>query len=260
MIQRLDCCVLSWLCCTLQDRHSRDQLFLSPNNHCQFFFVDVSTSPFFFNGTKSGRDGCRENGRRDKAERCRGDSRLRNDTIYPVIIVDHNGTRTLDPGQSQDNYLVNGFSVDLTLKLSDTNEAKKNFPAKEFKDRMLKMSKIFADHIMDLHRTNALDAGSEFKLNPGSQEEEEEGEEEGTVSLSPSCPFEQKFKSKTRQLIVNVSIFYRSGPLTKKFGSFEITSITVVSSLSCRPGRAKNVWNLAVTSTKIKHTDLRILK
>ena len=174
-----------------------------------------------------------------------------NDTIYPVIIVDHNGTRTLDPGQSQDNYIVNGFSVDLTLKLSDTNEAKKNFPAKEFKGRMLKMSKIFADHIMDLHRTNARDAA---------QEEEEGEEEEGTVSLSPSCPFEQKFKSKTRKLIVNVSIFYRSGPLTKKCRSFEITSITVVSSLSCRPGRAKNVWNLAVTSTKIKHTDLRILQ
>lgn len=170
-----------------------------------------------------------------------------NDTIYPVIIVDHNGTRTLYPGQSQDNYLVNGFSVDLTLKLSDTNEAKKSFPAKEFKDRTLKMSKIFADHIMDLHRTKARDAGSEFKLNPGSQEEEEE---EGTVSLSPSCPFEQKFKSKTRKLIVNIRIFCRSGPLTKKCGSFEITSITVVSSLSCRPGRAKNVWNLAVT-TKI---------
>ena len=100
-----------------------------------------------------------------------------NDTIYPVIIVDHNGTRTLDPGRSQDNYLVNGFSVDLTLKIPDTNEAKKNFLAKEFKDRTLKMSKIFADHIMDLHRTNARDAWSEFKLNPGSQEEEEEGEE-----------------------------------------------------------------------------------
>ena len=177
-----------------------------------------------------------------------------NDTIYPVIIVDHNGTRTLDPGRSQDNYLVNGFSVDLTLKISDTNEATKNFLAKEFKDRTLKMSKIFADHIMDLHRTNVRDAGSEFKLNPGSQEEEE------TVSLSPSCPFEQKFKSKTRKLIVNISIFYRSGPLTKKCGSFEITSITVVSSPSCRPGRPKNVWNLSVTSKKIKHTDLRILK
>lgn len=37
VIQRLDCCVLSWLCCTLQDRHSRDQLLLSPNNQCQFF-------------------------------------------------------------------------------------------------------------------------------------------------------------------------------------------------------------------------------
>ena len=160
-----------------------------------------------------------------------------NDTIYPVIIVDHNGTRTLDPGQSQDNYLVNGFSVDLTLKLSDTNEAKKNFPAREFKDRTLKMSKIFADHIMDLHRTDARDSGSVFKLNPGYQEEEEQEEE--TVSLSPSCPFEQKLKSKTRKLIVNIGIFYRSGPLTKKWGSFQITSITVVSSLSCRPGRAK---------------------
>lgn len=183
-----------------------------------------------------------------------------NDTIYPVIIVDHNGTRTLDPGQSQDNYLVNDFSVDLTLKLSDTNKAKKSFPAKEFKDRTLKMSKIFADHIMDLHRANAPDAGSEFKLNPGSQEEEDGEKEEETVSLSPSCPFERKFKSKTRKRIVNISIFYRSGPLTKKCGSFEITSITIVSSLSCRPGRAKNVWNLAVISTKIKHTDLRILK
>lgn len=184
-----------------------------------------------------------------------------NDTIYPVIIVDHNGTRTLDPGQSQDNYLVNDFSVDLTLKLPDTNKAKKSFPAKEFKERTLKMSKIFADHIMDLHRTNAPGAGSEFKLNPGSQEEEEKGEkEEETVNLSPSCPFEHKFKSKTRKRIVNISIFYRSGPLTKKCGSFEITSITVVSSLSCQPGRAKNVWNLLVTSTKIKHTDLRILK
>ena len=177
-----------------------------------------------------------------------------NDTIYPVIIVNHDGTRTLDPGQSQDNYLVNGFSSDLTLKVSDTNEAKKNFPSKEFKDCTLKMSKIFADHIMDLHRTNARDTGSEFKLNPSSQEEEEEEEEEEegeeeeeeeeeTFSLSPSCPCEQTFKSKTRKLIANISIFYRSGPLTKKCGSFEITSITVVSSLSCRPGRAKNVWN-----------------
>ena len=148
-----------------------------------------------------------------------------NDTIYPVIIVDHDGTRTLDPGQSQKSYLVNGFNVDLTLKLSDANEAKKNFPAEEVEDRTLKMSKIFADHIMDLNRSYARDGA------------------------------EQKFNSKSRKLIVNITIFYRSGPLIEKCGSF--TSITIVSSLSC-PGKAKNVWNLAVTSTRIKDTDLRI--
>lgn len=115
---------------TSEDRHSRDQLLLSPNNQCQFFFVDVSTSPFFFNGTKSGRDGCRKTEEEIKPSAVAGTLAFENDTIYPVIIVDHNGTRTLDPGQSQDNYLVNGFSVDLTLKLSDTNEAKNKFPRK----------------------------------------------------------------------------------------------------------------------------------
>ena len=58
-------CVIMAMLYTSEDRHSRDQLLLSPNNQCQFFFVDVSTSPFFFNGPKSGRDGCRENGRSD---------------------------------------------------------------------------------------------------------------------------------------------------------------------------------------------------
>lgn len=38
---------------------------------------------------------------------------------------------------------------------------------------------------MDLHRTDARNAKSEFKPNPGSQE---------AVSLSRSCLLEQKFK------------------------------------------------------------------
>ena len=71
-----------------------------------------------------------------------------NDTSYTVFIVSHDGTYTLDPGCSQEHYLVKGFfSVDLILQLSDTNEVKKNFHANDFENRTHKMSKIFAGKI-----------------------------------------------------------------------------------------------------------------
>lgn len=71
-----------------------------------------------------------------------------NDTSYTVFIVSHDGTYTLDPGCSQEHYLVKGFfSVDLILQLSDTNEVKKKFHANDFENRTHKMIKIFAGKI-----------------------------------------------------------------------------------------------------------------
>lgn len=73
---------------------------------------------------------------------------FQNDTPYPVMIVDYDGTRTLNPGESQGNYLISGpYSVDLILKLSDAMEVKKNFPRSEFQNRSHKISTIFSDYI-----------------------------------------------------------------------------------------------------------------
>ncbi|XP_028396876.1 uncharacterized protein LOC114520737 [Dendronephthya gigantea] len=69
-----------------------------------------------------------------------------NDTQYPVEIVDHDGTRTLNPTESEGNYLVRGFSVDLIMKLPEGKEAKINFPSSRFENRRHKMSVIFKDH------------------------------------------------------------------------------------------------------------------
>lgn len=79
-----------------------------------------------------------------------GNCNFENDTSYPVLIVDHDGTRMLYPGTSQGNYLVKGFSVDLILKLSDSKEVKINFPASKFENRTHKMSKVFAGYIDEM--------------------------------------------------------------------------------------------------------------
>ena len=97
---------------------------------------------------------------------------FQNDTSYRVIIVDHDGTRTLHPGQSENNYLVKGFSLKLVLKLSDTNEVKKEFSAAEFENRTHKISKIFAEHINSI---KVLGVSSKWKFiynHPGGNIEE----------------------------------------------------------------------------------------
>ena len=70
-----------------------------------------------------------------------------NDTPYPVEVVDHDGTRTLDPGESEGNYLVTGFSLDLVMKFPDYQEAKINFPSSRFENRTHRMSSVFGDAI-----------------------------------------------------------------------------------------------------------------
>ena len=105
-----------------------------------------------------------------------------NDTSYTVFIVSHDGTYTLDPGCSQEHYLVKGFfSVDLILQLSDTNEVKKNFHANDFENRTHKMSKIFAGKIPQDSKAKlktpveVLSTSSKWKLvhnHPGGFEEE----------------------------------------------------------------------------------------
>ena len=70
-----------------------------------------------------------------------------NNTQYPVEIVDHDGTRTLHPGEAEGNYLVRGFSVDLIMQLSGGKEVKINFPTSRYENRRHKMSVIFKDHI-----------------------------------------------------------------------------------------------------------------
>ena len=81
---------------------------------------------------------------------------FQNDTKYDVMIIDHDGTRTLGPGESQDNYLVTGFSVDLVMKLSRTKKVKINFPSSSFENRTHKMGLIFRDHIKEYESNSAM--------------------------------------------------------------------------------------------------------
>lgn len=83
-----------------------------------------------------------------------------NDTKYKVAIVDHDGTRNLHPGQSQGNYLVAGFSVDLVMKLSDTKEVKINFPSSRFENRTHKMGLLFENDIREFERSRAVNSMS----------------------------------------------------------------------------------------------------
>ena len=86
-----------------------------------------------------------------------------NDTQYPVVIVDHDGTRTLHPRGLEGNYLVRGFSVDLIMQLSGGREVKINFPTRRFENRRHKMSVIFRDHI-NACTLEVLDATSCWKF------------------------------------------------------------------------------------------------
>ena len=70
-----------------------------------------------------------------------------NDTDYQVMVVDHDGTRTLNPGCSEGNYLVSGFSLDLVMKFPGSKEEKINFSSSDFGNRTHKMSVIFRSKI-----------------------------------------------------------------------------------------------------------------
>lgn len=86
-----------------------------------------------------------------------------NDTKYKVIVVDHDGTRALYPGQSEENYIANGFSVDLVMVFSDTDEAKVNFPSSRYESRNHKMSYIFKEDIENFEADDEVST-SEFNL------------------------------------------------------------------------------------------------
>lgn len=59
-----------------------------------------------------------------------GQCRFENNTKYKVEIIDHDGTRTLNPGETQGNYLVKGFSVDLVMKFRHKG-SEDQFPRKQ---------------------------------------------------------------------------------------------------------------------------------
>lgn len=106
-----------------------------------------------------------------------GQCRLENNTKYKVEIVDHDGTRTLNPGETQGNYLIKGFSVDLVMKFTDTKEHKINFPASKYQNRTHKMGMIFADeiHAYEMSLVKVLSGFSKWHLilnHPGGYEEE----------------------------------------------------------------------------------------
>ena len=110
-----------------------------------------------------------------------GHCRFENNTKYEVEIVDHDGTRTLNPGETQRNYLVKGFSVDLVMKFTDTKEDKVNFPASRYENRTHKMSMIFADEIKayEMSLVKVVSGFSKWHLifnHPGGYEEEVEVE------------------------------------------------------------------------------------
>ena len=81
---------------------------------------------------------------------------FKNDTNYTVMIVDHDGTRSLDPDEQQGNYLISGFSVDLVLKLPDAEEVKITFSSSSFENRMHKMSNIFTNAIREYKNSRAM--------------------------------------------------------------------------------------------------------
>ncbi len=59
-----------------------------------------------------------------------------------------------------DNYLVTGFSVDLVMQFSDTEEAKINFPSSKFQNREHKIGRLFAEHIKKFEDPS----GHEYKV------------------------------------------------------------------------------------------------
>ena len=95
-----------------------------------------------------------------------GQCYFHNDTEFLVLIIDHDGTHSLNPGETQGNYLVKGFSVDLLMKLTDNREVKINFPSSKFENRTHKMSTIFENEIKayKLSLIKVVDANSKWHL------------------------------------------------------------------------------------------------
>lgn len=71
-----------------------------------------------------------------------------NDTKYTVMIIDKDGTRSLNPGESTTNYDIPGFDVILVLKLRK-KDARIDFPSCRFNDSTQKISQIFANEIKE---------------------------------------------------------------------------------------------------------------
>lgn len=71
-----------------------------------------------------------------------------NDTKYTVMIIDKDGTRSLNPSESTTNYDIPGFDVILVLKLQK-KDARIDFPSCRFNDSTQKISQIFANEIKE---------------------------------------------------------------------------------------------------------------
>ena len=79
---------------------------------------------------------------------------LENDTMYRVLIIDHDGTRCLNPGEVEGNYLVRGFGIDLIIKFNDKEEVKISFPSSQFQNRRHKLSVLFQKQIREYQIRN----------------------------------------------------------------------------------------------------------
>ena len=110
-----------------------------------------------------------------------------NDTDYEVVVVDHDGTRTLHPGCSEGNYLVTGFSVSLVLKLPGREE-RKPFPSSQYDNRTHAMSEVFRDEIEDFKARQKVSpsAASRKCINAA------RANELGTVSWLEGCPVSEQ--------------------------------------------------------------------
>ena len=69
-----------------------------------------------------------------------------NDTKYQVEVLAHDGTYCVEPGTSDSFQVVTGFSFDLVMKLPG-EEAKINFPSREFGNRTHRISTIFDKYV-----------------------------------------------------------------------------------------------------------------
>jgi len=115
------------------------------------------------------------------------DCTIVNDTPYSIFIIDHDGTRELKPGQRQYNHIVRGgFTIDLKLVVSNTDEQTLNFDKYDGTDQSMslffkdKLAEVFASKNPDVveitflgyKKIQAIPAGKEVYVNTGFKTDE----------------------------------------------------------------------------------------